>query len=419
MKTIIVACILALSSQVIADTQVFIFAGQSNISWDIKPTDFNNYQNGSFKNWLDSPNNDVIYTYERHLTSGVDESNGWIPLDTVLNVGQTHPSHERIGQEHIFAWRVTEYLRSIGNTDKIGIIKTQKSASSIASQWNPGGRDSKPLVSSSPYNEGYMHEALINRVTTSLANLNDPYTVEGFVWWQGEGDVPVKLWSEYYRLWLDDLTTDWSHRTEWWDLNEDGNPDYAGIPEDDISEYNVGLRELTGFNFPTLLTRISWNIGGSPKWGDRSLWEIGLINIRNAMDDFADDDLYNSISINIDDLPLADGLHYASPEYIEVGERYAWEYLKETYDILKGDINFDGIVDVADLALTGNQWGTSGVWPFNSDLNSDGFVDVADLALVGKDWDQGGLVSLNLIPSPASSISGLIMMLIVFVRPKR
>lgn len=416
MKILIVACILVLSSQVIADTQVFIFAGQSNISWNIKPTDFNNYQNGAFKDWLDSQNNDVLYTYERHLTGGVDESNGWIPLDTVLNVGQSHPSHERIGQEHIFAWRVTEYLRSQGIDDQLAIIKTQKSASSIASQWNPGGRDLKPLVSSSSYSEGYMHDALINRVATSLSDLNDPYTVDGFVWWQGEGDIPVKLWSEYYRLWLDDLTTGWSPRTEWWDLDEDVNPDYSGIPEDDVADYNVGLRELTGFNFPVLLTRISWNIEGS--WGDRSTWEPGLINVRNAMDDFAADDSYNSISVDIDDLPLADGLHYASQEYIEVGERYAWEYLREKYNILEGDTNFDGIVDVSDLALVGNQWGTTGNWPFNPDLNSDGFIDVADLALVGKDWDQGGLVSLNLIPSPVSSISGLIAVIVISARRK-
>lgn len=73
---------------------------------------------------------------------------------------------------------------------------------------------------------------------------------------------------------------------------------------------------------------------------------------------------------------------------------------------LQGDINQDGVVDIADLGLIGGRWGTDGMgdpndpFDFNADLNGDGTVDVADLGIVGGEWGQtSGGPSLTSAPA--------------------
>jgi hypothetical protein len=69
------------------------------------------------------------------------------------------------------------------------------------------------------------------------------------------------------------------------------------------------------------------------------------------------------------------------------------------FDLLVGDINLDGQVSIADLAIMGNaaNWGTndgSATW-FTGDLNFDGNVSIADLAILGNAANWG-----NSLPSP-------------------
>ena len=78
-------------------------------------------------------------------------------------------------------------------------------------------------------------------------------------------------------------------------------------------------------------------------------------------------------------------------------------------DPIDGDVNFDGSVDIADLALVGSQWGTAGNGPFSADIApdpyGDGNVDVADLATVGSHWGNTSTTSLAAgvsIPTPAA-----------------
>ncbi|MGA2799197.1 MAG: TIGR03790 family protein [Thermoguttaceae bacterium] len=63
--------------------------------------------------------------------------------------------------------------------------------------------------------------------------------------------------------------------------------------------------------------------------------------------------------------------------------------------VTPGDINIDGKVDLADLAIMGKYWGAAGqaggyLWN-EGDLNGDGAVNSADLAILGKNW--GNLAS--------------------------
>jgi uncharacterized protein (TIGR03790 family) len=60
--------------------------------------------------------------------------------------------------------------------------------------------------------------------------------------------------------------------------------------------------------------------------------------------------------------------------------------------LLPGDANVDGVVDMGDLAAMGPYWGRwcggGGYGWTQGDLNGDGFVDMADLAMVSSSWGQ-------------------------------
>jgi hypothetical protein len=46
-----------------------------------------------------------------------------------------------------------------------------------------------------------------------------------------------------------------------------------------------------------------------------------------------------------------------------------------------GDLNFDGIVNAADLTILLNGWGSSG-----ADINGDGTTNAADLSILLSNW---------------------------------
>ena len=50
-----------------------------------------------------------------------------------------------------------------------------------------------------------------------------------------------------------------------------------------------------------------------------------------------------------------------------------------------GDVNFDGIVNGADISVLLGFWGLNGK-PVAADINSDGVVDGADLAQLLGSW---------------------------------
>ena len=76
--------------------------------------------------------------------------------------------------------------------------------------------------------------------------------------------------------------------------------------------------------------------------------------------------------------------------------------------LMLGDINNDGVVDVADLGVVGGQWGRSG----NGDLNLDSVVDTGDLGILGANWTHGigvtGAVSTMPTPTAALGVIGLL-----------
>jgi uncharacterized protein (DUF2141 family) len=64
-----------------------------------------------------------------------------------------------------------------------------------------------------------------------------------------------------------------------------------------------------------------------------------------------------------------------------------------TYAEIIGDVNGDGKVDIKDLALVAQAFGSYTGHPrYNpaADVNQDGWVDIRDLAMVAKNFGQTG-----------------------------
>ena len=58
---------------------------------------------------------------------------------------------------------------------------------------------------------------------------------------------------------------------------------------------------------------------------------------------------------------------------------------------IPGDVNGDGTVDIYDLALMGETYGTvegDSSYNLNADLNCDGVIDGYDLAINGKNYGE-------------------------------
>lgn len=51
--------------------------------------------------------------------------------------------------------------------------------------------------------------------------------------------------------------------------------------------------------------------------------------------------------------------------------------------LLAGDLNYDGVIDIGDLALCAANFGTAGP---EGDVNADGLVNIYDLVLIGKNF---------------------------------
>lgn len=66
------------------------------------------------------------------------------------------------------------------------------------------------------------------------------------------------------------------------------------------------------------------------------------------------------------------------------------------FEVLAGDFNRDGIVNVSDLSILAINWQKTGVGNANGDVNYDGIVDVSDLSTLAINWQKS-------IAAPAAS----------------
>jgi len=97
-------------------------------------------------------------------------------------------------------------------------------------------------------------------------------------------------------------------------------------------------------------------------------------------------------------------------------------------NIVAGDVNFDGIVDIQDITLMANKWLSVDANNLGQgDANGDGIVDIQDITLAANKWLQtppplGGGGSINSVPEPSSLLLigfGAVSMLFVARRRAR
>ncbi len=96
---------------------------------------------------------------------------------------------------------------------------------------------------------------------------------------------------------------------------------------------------------------------------------------------------------------------------------------------LPGDANLDGVVDLLDLGIVGDNWKQTGVEWGDGDFNDDDVVDLLDLGIVGDHWKEvaagmsfGGAMSTVGVPEPstfAMLIAATLGLAVFFVRRRQ
>ena len=79
-------------------------------------------------------------------------------------------------------------------------------------------------------------------------------------------------------------------------------------------------------------------------------------------------------------------------------------------NLVEGDANFDGVVDIQDITLMANKWlTTDSAHLGQGDANGDGVVDIQDITMAANHWLQtppplGGGGSVTAVPEPGSLV---------------
>lgn len=291
-----------------ATVRVFILAGQSNMS-----------------GCDDVRNVDPIWQVpiERHMFywDDQDPNPGFLALTTGSSTASCASSAPEFffGPELGFGAEIAELYPH----DRIAIIKYAVGGTNLYSQWT------------TPDNEfpdgGPMWNELLDTLTAAfgeLGTLNHNYTIEAFLWMQGESDGDRRFRARDY----DEKLTDF------------------------IAEIRAFLGEP---EMPFILGRV------------RDAGQPYIEDVRIAQVTVADADPW-ACWFDTDDLNfLPDGIHYDEPGMLTLGQRFA----ERLYVFLdpRGDVNRDGVADVDDLY----DWTQNPV-----DLNCDGVADQADMDIV-------------------------------------
>lgn len=292
--------------------KILIFAGQSNMSGSCSYNDINNLDSQAAE-WTNDGNNDSkMYT---------EDSQAWVNLSTKRRM------------THVTAYYINEYWKAINPEQKVYIIHLSHGATNMSGHWQAGGRFNK--------SQGDGNIALKQVISDALSTIGEPYEVEAFFWYQGEGDCcpqcDMKQSSPFYETYLRDMIDGWDENV----FNETDNKE----------KYSGSIAELTGYyNMVSIPVRVSWNIDG---WPDRPTWEPNLINVRTAIENYANK-RERSDWVDIDDIPLADNFHYKGDGYVEIGYRMAQKYL--------------GVVQDEEFQLTVNNGSGSGRYAAGADV---------------------------------------------------
>ena len=225
----------------------------------------------------------------------------------------------------------------------------------------------------------------------------------------GGGGTAQAVWEATY-WWFEDFAPGTSafdgqvqaSTTGWhdWEVLERGYPQWAFLWDSllDAADVELGIYPtipagahavtLIGLAFDDLDGDGWWDAGEEPK-------EIGYLDPNSVSAP-----TWSDVTINP-----------------EVG-RIEFQWSQTTYYIdraftkgpvlIPGDANADGIVDLLDLGIVGDNWnGTGKVWE-TGDFNDDGVVDLLDLGIVGDNWN---VTVESAVPSPVPEPAALTLLL--------
>lgn len=87
-------------------------------------------------------------------------------------------------------------------------------------------------------------------------------------------------------------------------------------------------------------------------------------------------------------------------------------FVQAVANLVHGDVNFDGVVNIVDLALVADRWLQSDALSLNpglipGDANGNGTVNIVDLTMIADNWQQtspplGGGGSITAVPEPST-----------------
>lgn len=291
-----------------AHVRVFFLAGQSNMSGcnDVRNVD---------PSWQ--------VPTERHMFYWDDQepNPGFLPLSpgsSTASCSNADPAFY-FGPELGFG----RELETLYPDDQILLVKYAVGGTTLYDDWTtPTGEypDGGPM-----WNQLLQ---TIDDVFLELGTNNYTYSIEAFVWMQGESDA---------------------------DRNYQGN-----AYNSKLTNFIAGVRtELGEPELPFILGRIK--DAGQPH----------VAKVRLAQQVVADADPW-ACWFDTDDIAfLPDGIHYDAPGMIELGRRFA----DRLYVFLdpRGDVNRDGVADIDDL----HDWTKNPV-----DLNCDGAADQIDMDII-------------------------------------
>jgi len=189
---------------------------------------------------------------------------------------------------------------------------------------------------------------------------------------------------DLYLVRSDDLGTTWTIPEI---LNSDSTPSgdqlFPWIEVDDAQRVHVAFlnsrHTVQDDNTPNGMfdNYYAWSEDGGATWSEHRLtpssWNSSNDGLDSPTAQFVGDYL---------GLAVADNRVYAG--YIDTSAGDPQVFVQEIVFPFEGDLNGDGLVDGADLAILLGQWGADGP----ADLNGDGVVDGADLALLLGLWSS-------------------------------
>jgi hypothetical protein len=291
-----------------AHVRVFFLAGQSNMSGcnDVRNID---------PSWQVPTNRHMFYWDDQNPNPGF----------VSLSPGSSTASCSNVAPEFFYGPELGfgNVLESLYPDDQILVVKYAVGGTTLYVDWTtPTGEFP---------NGGPMWNQLlttIDDVFLELGTHNYPYSIEAFVWMQGESDA---------------------------DRNYQGN-----AYNSKLTNFIAGVRsELGEPELPFIIARI------------RDAGQPHVDKVRLAQQVVADADPW-ACWFDTDDINfLPDGIHYDDLGMIELGTRFA----DRLYVFLdpRGDVNRDGRADINDL----HDWTQNPV-----DLNCDGLADHADMDIV-------------------------------------